>query len=167
MFKSLRAGIRALLRPDMVELELDDEIRFHIDRETEKNVGLGMSPGDARRAALLAFGGVEHTKESFRDGRGVRWLQEVAGDVRYALRTLARNPGLSAAATITLALGIGANAAIFSAVNSVLLRPLPFPASDRLVMLWEKNPDRGWFKQSAAPANMYDWRAQMHSIERL
>ncbi len=88
------------------------------------------------------------------------WLEDLAGDLRYALRTLGRAPSLAVAATLTLALAIGANTAIFSAVSAVMLRPLPFAAPDRLVMLWESNPDFHWVNQSAAPANLLDWREQ-------
>jgi putative ABC transport system permease protein len=167
MLKLLRRRLRALVRRDVVERELDEELRYHLDRETEKYVASGMDYDAARRQALLVFGGVERTKEEHRDGRGVRLLTDAMSDARYAVRTLVRSPALAGAAILTLALGIGATAAIFSAVNAVVLRPLPFPRSDRLVMLWEKNPDRGWYKQSAAPANMYDWRDRVTSFERV
>ena len=167
MLKIVRRRLRAVFRRAQVEHDLDDELRYHIERETEKYVALGMRTDDARRHALLVFGGVERTKEDHRDGRGVRWLTDAIGDAHYAVRTLARSPALAMAAIITLALGIGATTAIFSAVNAVVLRPLPFPAPDRLVMLWEKNPDRGWYKQSTAPANMFDWREQVPAFAQV
>jgi len=153
--------LRALVGKAAVEGELEEEIRFHLERETERNLALGMSPAEARRRARIAFGGVEDTREAHRDARGTRWLEDALADARHAVRVLRRNPALTAAAVLTLALGIGANTAIFSAVNAVILKPLPFPRSDRLVALGEDNAERSWHMQTAAPANMYDWRAQV------
>jgi predicted permease len=166
-FTSLRLKLRAVLRPNAVENELDDEIRFHLEREIEKHLRSGMSPVDARRQAMIHFGGVERVKEEYRDGRGDRPLSDLAGDTRYALRQLRRNPTLATAAILTLALGIGANVAIFSAVNAVMLRPLPFAAPSRLAMLWEDNADKDWHQQEAAPANMLDWQDQVKSFAGL
>lgn len=84
---------------------------------------------------------------------------------RYSVRTLRQNPALTAAAVLTMALGVGANTAIFSALHAVVLRPLPFPESDRLVMPWEENPERGWYQEDAAPANYLDWKAQIREFE--
>ncbi len=162
--KSLRLKLRALLQRTVVEHELDEEIRFHLEREIEKNLRAGMAPVDARRQAMVHFGGVERVKEDYRDGRGDRPLSDLIGDTRYALRQLRRDPTLATAAILTLALGLGANVAIFSAVNAVMLRPLPFPAPDRLVMLWEDNLDKDWHQQDAAPANMLDWQEQVRAF---
>jgi putative ABC transport system permease protein len=159
--------LRALLHRRATEHELDEEIRFHIDLETEKNVRLGFTPEEARRRALVSFGGVERTREAHRDVRGARWVGEAVGDARYALRTLRKTPALAVAAVLTLALGIGANTAIFSAVNAVILRPLPFTDPDRLAMIWEENPDKGWHQSVVAPANALDWREQVHAFEDL
>ncbi|MEP7345340.1 MAG: permease prefix domain 1-containing protein, partial [Gemmatimonadaceae bacterium] len=149
--KSVRLRLRALLQRNVVEKELDEEIRYHLEREIEKNLRSGLSPVEARRRAMALFGGVERVKEEYRDGRGDRPLSDLVGDTRYALRQLRRNPTLAAAAILTLALGIGANVAIFSAVNAVVLRPLPFPAPKQLAMLWEDNVDKDWHQQDAAP----------------
>ena len=129
--------LRALVKRSAVEGELDEELRYHVERETELLVACGVAAAEARRRALAALGGLESTKEAYREGRGDRWLRELGGDARYALRTLRRSPSLSGAALVTLALGIGASVAIFSVVNAVILRPLPYPASGELVMLWE------------------------------
>ena len=157
--------IRSLVSKNTIERELNSELAFHVDKETEKNVRAGMSPADARRKALLAFGPMEATKEQYRDGRGTRWIEEFGADIRFALRTLRRSPALAAAAIITLALGVGANTAVFSAVNAVILRPLPFAEPDRLVMLWESNVERGWVNETAAPANILDWKEQVRAFE--
>src|SRR5688500_7852598 len=163
--KGFAARMRALFHREVAEADLDDEIRFHIEHETAENVRRGMSPTDARRAALVAFGGVTRAKEDHRAVRGLPWFEEASADARYALRTLARSPALAGAAIITLALGIGANTAIFSAVNAVVLRPLPFPDPDRLLTIWELNPDKGWYKNVVAPANYLDWREQVPAFE--
>ncbi len=160
-----RARLRSLLRPSETDRDLDDEIRFHVERETERHLRDGLPPDEARRRALRDFGGVEVIKEAHRDGRGARWVEETQRDARLALRTLARNPALTAAAILTLALGIGANTAIFSAVNAVILRPLPFPHAERLVMLSEDNPEKGWRRETAAPANYLDWKERVRAFE--
>jgi hypothetical protein len=163
--RGLMVRLRSLLHPRVAEHDLDEEIRFHIDLETEKNLRMGIAPGEARRRALVAFGGVQRTKEDHRDVRGSPWIAEGVRDVRFALRALRRTPSLTVAAILTLALGIGAYTALFSAVNAVILRPLPFSDPGRLVMLWEENPDKGWHQGTAAPANMLDWREQVHAFE--
>ena len=163
--KGLAVRLRALGRRSQAERDLDEEIRFHIEQETAKYVRAGASAEEARRRALVAFGGVTQTREAHRAVRGAPWVEELVADSRYALRALRRSPVLAGAAILTLALGIGANTAIFSAVNAVLLRPLPFAAAERLYMLWEENPDRGWHRQTAAPANMLDWREQVVAFE--
>jgi putative ABC transport system permease protein len=159
VLSGLRARLRALRNPDVSDRELGEEISFHIALETEKNVRLGMSPRDAHRLAVAHFGGVQRAREEHRDVRRVQWADDFTGDVRFALRSLRRTPALAGAAIVTLALGIGANVAIFSAVNAVVLQPLPFPAQDRLVTVTEENPEKRWHLQLAAAANMLDWRA--------
>ncbi|MEO8635585.1 MAG: ABC transporter permease [Gemmatimonadales bacterium] len=157
--------LRALFRREATEARLDEEMRYHLELETDKNLRLGMSRESARRQARLDFGGVESMKEDQRDARGTRPLEDAVADVRYALRVLRRNPVLTGAAMLTLALGVGANTAIFSVVNAVILRPLPFPHSERLVMLSEDNAEKGWRRAVAAPANYLDWRERVKAFE--
>src|SRR5262249_3307572 len=153
ILEGIRARLRAALRGRAADQELSEEIRFHIDLEAEKNVRLGMSPDEARRVAIAHFGGVQRVRAEHRDGRRFQCIAECVGDARLALRALRRTPGLAGAAIITLALGIGANVAIFSAVNAVVLQPLPFPSPDRLVVITEENPEKRWHLGTASPAN--------------
>ena len=122
MISDLLYRLRALLRRGAMERELDDELRFHLERETEKLVRLGMSHADATRQARLAFGGVERIKDDTRDARGIALLETIAQDLRYAVRGLRAKPGFTAAVIITLGLGIGANAAMFGLVDRLMFR---------------------------------------------
>jgi hypothetical protein len=113
-----------LFRRSRVENGLDQEIRFHLEQQTAKNIRAGMSPAQARRAALLRFGGVEQIKEATRDEFRAGWLEDAGRDFRYGARVLLRAPGFAAVSILTLGLGVGAATAVFSVVNGVLLKPL-------------------------------------------
>lgn len=123
LLKGRLKQLRVLLRKDDVERELDEELRYHIDMETEKNIRSGMSPDEARRAALLAFGGVERYKEEVREARWVRLFEDAGADFRFAARTLRRRPAFAVAVVLTLAIGIGGTTAVFSIVDGLFMRP--------------------------------------------
>jgi putative ABC transport system permease protein len=137
MLRDLFYCLRALFRRNSMEADLDAELRAHVEQQAEKYVQSGMSPQEAARRARLEFGGVEQVKEECRDSWGVRLINELVQDLRYGLRQLRRNPGFTAVAVITLAIGIGATGAIFTVFNAVLLRPLPYSHPSRLVYISE------------------------------
>ena len=133
LLSDMRYRLRAVFRKSSMDGELEDEIRDHLAREAEKHMRAGVAPAEAMRRARVAFGGIDNAKESSRDGRGTSWLEHLGQDGRYAFRTLARNPGFAGAAVVSLALGIGANTAMFSALDAMLLRPLPVERPEELV----------------------------------
>src|SRR5262249_42919558 len=135
MLNKLRLRLRALFFKSRLEEELNEEVRFHLEREIEENIARGMSPEEARMAALRSFGGVERVKEESRDERGIRFLEEVWQDLRYGARMLLKNPGFTSIAVVTLALGIGANTAVFTLINALLLRALPVANPHELVVI--------------------------------
>src|SRR5258708_23176718 len=158
--QSIFLRVRSLFRKDDVERETDQELRFHVEREIAQRTSKGISPEEARRAALLEFGGVERFKEECREARGVNRIESLLSDLRYGLRSLRRSPGFTVVCVLTLALGIGANTAIFSMVNALLLHPYNFRNLDSLVRVWEdRGIDEGYDARYLAPADAEDLRA--------
>ena len=139
---SVPQRLRALVRRRDVERDLDDELRDHIERQTAANVARGMSAADARRAALVAFGGVERVKDESRDVRGISLIDTV-GQWRFAARSLGMSPTFTIAAVLTIALAVGTVSTVGTVIDTVLLRPLRYPDSDRLVGLWHEAPGVG------------------------
>ena len=161
MFEWLKLRMRALFRKNEVEKELDEELRFYLEHQIEQYLARGMSQDEARSAALRDFGGVERAKEQCRDARGVRMIEELWHDVRYGFRRLCKIPLFSLAAIVTLALGIGANTAIFGVANAIVFRALPYQDPDRLVTVSQsRQAHEGPNKVSVSPANFRDWREQ-------
>jgi predicted permease len=142
MLRKALHRLRARLRRRNIEREMDRELQFHLEMETAENVRRGMSEEEARRAARLSFGGVERTKEAYRDVARFRRLEELWKDARYGARMLLRTPGFTVAAALTLALGVGANTAVFSVVYATLLKPLPYPEAERVYGVEIAIPER-------------------------
>jgi predicted permease len=153
------------LRGPQLEKDFSSEMTAHLEFAVEENIKLGLSPAEAHRAALLKLGGVEQTKETVRDHRGIPFLETLLQDLRYALRMLRKNPGFAAVAVLTLALGIGANTALFSIVNAVLLNPLPYDQPDRLVALYSRTPQ--FDHSSISYPNFLDWRRDNRTFSAL
>jgi putative ABC transport system permease protein len=158
------ARLRALLGREAVIRDIDEEMRLHVEMETEANVERGMSKGEARRAALRSFGNFDSIRDMAYGVRGGGMMETLLQDIRYGARVLAKHRGFTAVAVLTLALGIGANTAIFSVVNELLLRPLPYPDAERLVMLWEVT-SKGRHQNTTSRANFLGWREQSKSFE--
>ena len=161
----LLSRFTALFRKKGLEQCLDEELKSHLEMLVEENLKKGMGAKEARYAALRSFGGIEQTKESYREQRGLPLIESLAQDIRYTLRTLRKNPGFTAVAVLTLALAIGANTAIFSAVNALLLNPYPFPEPDRIVSVEArhvsgKNNNTGY-------RDFLDWRDQNSVFEEM
>jgi predicted permease len=134
---------RRLLYRNQLEQQLDRELSFHLDQHAADLIARGLNPDEARRQARLALGGPEQVKEQYRDARGTRWLEDLWQDTRYALRSLRQRPGFSTVAILTLALGIGSTTVMFTIVNSVLLKPLAYPDSQRLVTVHVRTEQLG------------------------
>ena len=153
--------LRTHFRKQELDQELSEELAFHIEQETEENIAAGMSAEEARYAALRKFGGVEQVKEECRDAWGVRFIDTLIQDIRFGLRMLAKNPGFTAVAVLTLALGIGANTAIFTIVNAVMLRNLPVKNPSQLVLFYD-GVDTGTHNSNKVPDNAYSYQAWIY-----
>ena len=165
MISDIVFRLRSLFRRKAVEAEMDGELRFHFQRQVEKYVQQGLTREEALRRARLEFGGLDQVKEECRDARGVSFLETTIQDLRYGLRMLRKSPGFTAVAVLTLALGIGANTAIFSAVNALLLNPYPFPEPDRI--LWVDARHVSGKNNGAGFRDFLDWREQNDVFEEM
>jgi predicted permease len=163
-FYSLQATVRALART-RADDELNEELSFHVAMETRNNLQHGMTEEEATRRARLALGGVEQTKERARDVRPLHHFQTILQDAAYALRLIRRAPGFAIVTVLTVALGIGANTAIFTIVNGVLLRPLPYAEPDRLVRIYSANAEQKVPDGTISLPDLDDWRARTRSFE--
>jgi hypothetical protein len=168
--KTLRAlflRLGGLFHKQQRDRELAEELESHLQMHVEDNVRSGMTPEEARRQAVIKLGGFESTKESYRDRRGLPFIETFIQDLRFGARMLRRNPGFTAVAVLTLALGIGANSAIFSVVNAVLLKPLPYENGERLVVVKQGAPRAGFPDVSFSVPEILDYRAQNRSFDAL
>jgi len=164
MFNRFRLRVRAFFRHRQIDEDLDEEILYHLNKDIERSVGRGLTPEEARRAALRGFGALQQIKEESRDARRIRFFEDLARDIRYAARRLRQRSGLTAVTGFTLGLGIGASTAIFGIVNSVLLQPLPYQNPNRLVMIWSNNLKRSDGRGPVSAADFLDWRNMTSSL---
>ncbi|HZU22878.1 MAG TPA: ABC transporter permease, partial [Terriglobales bacterium] len=163
MLADLLFRLRSLFHRNRVESELDDELRFHYERQAEKHLRAGLSAAEAGRRARLEVGGMDQLKEECREARGVHWIENFIRDLRYGVRKLKSAPGFTAAAVLTLSLGIGANTAIFSMVDWIALRPLPVADAGRLVYITAQHTTGGYSNGFSYP-NFQDIRSQSSSV---
>jgi hypothetical protein len=155
----------AVFRAGARERDFAKELESHLQLHVDDGIRSGMTPGEARRHAVLALGGVEQTRERWREQRGVPAIEHLMQDLRYGARVLRKHAGFTAVATLTLAIGVGANAAIFSVVNAVLLQPLPYPEPERLALLWGDRPNEPRSQVSAT--DIADVRRDARSFDEI
>jgi predicted permease len=159
--------IRRLFRRRDFDQELDRELRFHIEELTQENISKGMASEEAHRQAMLAFGGRQQVKEELRDVYRLPVIETTAANLRFGLRGVRKAPAFSAAVILTLALGVGANSAVFSAINAILLRPLPFPHGDRLMLLRQYNRQSKSPQMFTAPVRLEDWNRMNSTFQAI
>ncbi len=167
LLSNLSSLFRNLFRKQRVEKDLDDEVRSYVDMAAHEKMNQGMTRAEARRAVRLEAGGVEQVKEECRDVRVGAWLDTLLQDIRYGIRMLAKSPGFTSVAVLTLALGIGANTAIFSVVNAVLLESLPFRDPSRLISVMETKSSQGLDWLFVTPNNFFEWQRRSTSFESI
>jgi hypothetical protein len=165
MLNDLRFRLRSLFRRNTVETELDDELHFHFEHEVEKYTQSGMTQKEATRQARLSFGGQEQVKEDCRDAHGTSFIADMLQDIRYAVRQLTGNPVFTAVIVLTLALSIGANSAIFSVIDSVLLKSLPYQQPERIARIFLTSADYPKFPLN--PFDFRDFRTRSKSFDSL
>lgn len=165
MLNDLLYRLRALFRGRQMDAEVDEELHDHLEHEAEKYRRAGMAPEEALRRARLALGGNEQVKQQVRESRGTKFIDDLLQDLRYAMRSFAKTPALTAMIVLSLAIGIGANTAIFSVINTLLLKPLPYPAPDRLAILWLRSPGIGIPQDWPSPGQYHDIATQNHVFE--
>jgi putative ABC transport system permease protein len=163
-FRSWRSRLRALWHRRRQEADLDAEIEFHLSEDADERAASGLAREDARYAARRDFGNALRIREEMRDAWGWGSTERLLQDVRYGLRTMRRNPAFAAMAICTLALGIGATTSIFSVVQALVLRPLPFVEPDRLVVLFATTPARGIDRDTTSFLDFTAWRDQTHGL---
>src|SRR5579859_1154659 len=163
--RTLLSRLASLPHRNKLDANLDEELRSHIDLATEDNLKRGMSPRQARTEALRSFGGVTQTRETYRQQRGMPMFEQINRDIRFAIRQLRRSPGFTLTTVFTLAIGIGINTAVFSMMDTVVLRPLAVPDLKHVVAIAEEQ-GRGEYKQVAL-ANYLSWKQQSRSFENL
>jgi putative ABC transport system permease protein len=164
---ALATRLASHFRGRRLDTELEQELGFHLDELTEKYIRSGLDRGSARNAAQREFGGVDKIMEAYRDQRGFPIISQTVQDLRYGIRILTGSPAATVIAVLALGLGIGANACMFTSVQAVLLKPLPFEDLDSIVRIWDSDPKHGATYNMVSPADFVDWREQSRSFEHM
>ena len=165
-FNILRDRIKALRQREDVINDIDREMRLHLEMQVDANIRAGMSPAEAREKAMRSFGNLNRAVDAAYDVKGGGTFETLAQDIRYGVRMLAKHRAFTSVAVITLALGIGANTAIFSVVNELLLQPLPYRDAERITTVWEVAPE-GRHQNTTSRANFRAWREQNTSFQHM